>query len=1054
MTRTAPSRGSGSFLCLGDPLTTRVVTTNPRAGFFRKTFTAFLAVLLAVGALSAAGPAAFAGTGIIPGINIDVLHNGTVVQDGDPIPEGDTVLLRLQYDAAEDIAGTEIIITLPANITVSGALPGNEAIDEIVNNGDGTITIKFKDPLPEGVIEGALAIVLQTQPVDGDEPATITWKVGDDEGSVTIVVENDVEPPTYVTNGFGKSVTPSNLDSFVQRAQDADGNYYFVGLNPDIENQVLTYTLVINSLEARDSFSVADSLPAGLEYVPGMFNAQITTYNPESTSGFGFVPTVVGDSFTGVVSVPENSTLRITYQVMVSDSAALEASLRAQFDALGGSPGNFQIVLRNTATFGDDINRSADVRIRGNVPGVGVGTAFAKSGNWTHREVIAAEDGALEPPVEISYSFRANLTVWDERNPNFTLGQNVVVSDTLPVQAEWKTAETDFITATGLILTEAGTCPSDLADFADDAFVGQWCVDGQTLLINVGRDNSTNAQIEAKAQMNSVAGLAEQGSTTILGATSFLLPNTAQFFYRAGSPHQTRHNAYPIVLPADRDGGINDSAVFVKAGPDSDVRVNPGESADVPYRFTIDTSREGIDPLKSKIVDEVNTDIFDISDPQSIPVSGSYGTQALTFEHFALSTDAQGDLVIELSELGRQVVGDFGPDELWVIDIVLTTIPLEGKQTLEIYNRATLFGNDDDPDYWSDSTIEATSYGDEAELRKRVYDTERSDWAVEVDALIENGQFVEDRFVYSIEVIPRGTYGTAFPVQLFDREDVLPGAVEFLGFVDLDVDGAPDMGNLSNGPKLMNGNVVAVFDNGVVTIQQQDGTNLNANDGRIVVHFAVRAIDASASIVNSVVGSDATIKPYGDQGIDIEKWTDEGMGPEYDSSGALLNDGFDGDFDEAPGKQLVEETPMAINFTVSNDGREDLIDVVVTDRRTAGVGDVQDLVCVFPDDSTGTRWDGPFLVGEQFHCTGTLPALRAGESHSDTASVTGFGLLSGTQVSDDDDWHGFVPNSPSSGLAFTGGTVSPMAVTAALLLLFTGGVAVVVTRRIRVGARR
>lgn len=1041
-------------MCLGEKLTSRVAAISSRAGVFRKALTVFFAMLLTVGALSTATPVAFAGTGSTPGIVIGVFHNGTELQDGDSIPEGGTLLLSLQYNAAEGIAGTEVTITLPANITVPDTLPGNEAIEEMVNNGDGTITIKFKDPIPVGVIEGGLGIELKAKPVDGDEPAPISWKVGDDEGSVTLIIENHVEPPTEIKDGYSKNVTPRNLDSFVQRAQGANGNYYFAGLNPDIENEVLTYTLVLNSAEARDGYSVADSLPAGLGYVPGSFAAQLTTYSPESTIGFGFTPTVTGDSFAGTVSVPENSVLRITYQVVIDDRAALETQLQSRFDALKGGPGNFQITLLNTATFGDDIDRTADVRIRGNIPGVSIGTAFSKSGSWTHREVVADEDQTLVPPAEITYALGANLTLWDERNPNFTLGQNVVISDTLPIQAEWRTGDTDFITASGSILSEAGTCPAAVADFADDAFVGQWCVDGQTLRVNVGHDTSTNAHIEAKAQLNTVDGLSEQGATTILGATSYLLRNTAQFHYRNGSPYQNSHDAYPVKLPDDRDGGINDSAVFVKAGPGSDVRVNPGESAQVPYRFTIDTSKDGVDPRTSKIVDEINSDVFDVSDPQTIPVSGSYGTQALAAEHFVLSTDAQGNLVIELSELGKQLIGGLAEGERWIVDIVLSTVPFDGKETFEIYNRATLYGSDDNPDYWSDNEIEATSYGDEAELRKRVFDSEHSEWVVQVNAQIENGQFVEDWFVYSIEVIPRGSYGTAFPVRLFDRDDVLPDAVEFLGFVDLDVNGAPAVDDLSSGPKTINGNAVATYDSGVVTVQQRDGTYLNPSEGRIVVYFAVRAVDSSKPIVNRVVGSEAIINPFGDPSIDIEKWNDEGTAPEYDGSGVLLNDGFDGDFDEAPGKRLATGEPLGINFTVSNDGREDLASIVVTDRLTAGDGVVKDLRCLFPDDSTGTAWEGPFQVGTQFDCTGTLPALQAGQAHANTGHVTGIGVFSGTETNDSDDWHGFTPDQPSSGLAFTGSTMAPMAIITALLLLLAGGVAVFATRRTSVEPQR
>ncbi|MGO1560761.1 MAG: hypothetical protein ACTHW7_02910 [Actinomycetaceae bacterium] len=143
--------------------------------------------------------------------------------------------------------------------------------------------------------------------------------------------------------------------------------------------------------------------------------------------------------------------------------------------------------------------------------------------------------------------------------------------------------------------------------------------------------------------------------------------------------------------------------------------------------------------------------------------------------------------------------------------------------------------------------------------------------------------------------------------------------------------------------------------------------------------------------------------------VDIEKWNDEGEAPAYDASGLLQNDGYAGDHDEAPGAALRADTPQTINFTVSNDGKEPLIDVTVSDQLTGGAGEISDLVCTFPDGTTGTTWAGPFEIGVQFDCTGTLPALSAGDVHSDTAVVTATGLHSGADVDDEDDWNGFVP---------------------------------------------
>lgn len=132
--------------------------------------------------------------------------------------------------------------------------------------------------------------------------------------------------------------------------------------------------------------------------------------------------------------------------------------------------------------------------------------------------------------------------------------------------------------------------------------------------------------------------------------------------------------------------------------------------------------------------------------------------------------------------------------------------------------------------------------------------------------------------------------------------------------------------------------------------------------------------------------------------IDIEKWS--------------TVDGPDaGDHDAGPGKELDPVADEEITFTITNDGREDLVDVVVTDTTEAGP-DLQDLVCSFPDGSTGTTWAGPFEIGDSFTCTATLPAMGPSAEHADVAGVTGTGAGSGRTVTDSDPWHGYTPEAP------------------------------------------
>jgi hypothetical protein len=186
----------------------------------------------------------------------------------------------------------------------------------------------------------------------------------------------------------------------------------------------------------------------------------------------------------------------------------------------------------------------------------------------------------------------------------------------------------------------------------------------------------------------------------------------------------------------------------------------------------------------------------------------------------------------------------------------------------------------------------------------------------------------------------------------------------------------------------------------------------------------------------------ATIDPTWDAGVvvptpkvDIQK---------YDTLGG--DDIVTGDFDKPDGKVLAPGVDVPISFTITNTGQEALVDVSVTDKTIDGTGDVQNIVCTFPDGSKGTTWAGPFAVNASFGCTGTLPGLSGGQFHGDEATVTGTGQISGMPVNAKDQWHGEVPLPLTHVVA---GGASSLAVsfrdlrTAGMMLLFGGGLVAV-----------
>src|SRR5690606_381791 len=132
-----------------------------------------------------------------------------------------------------------------------------------------------------------------------------------------------------------------------------------------------------------------------------------------------------------------------------------------------------------------------------------------------------------------------------------------------------------------------------------------------------------------------------------------------------------------------------------------------------------------------RIVDHVDTEVFDISDPASIAVSGDYDGTALTAADFVVTRDGDS-LVIELSSTGAAKATT--PDGVLVVDLVLTTRAFLGKETMAITNEASLFGLGTLPGYWSAADASATSFGNEAEVTKHVYDRVDDVWTAALRA--------------------------------------------------------------------------------------------------------------------------------------------------------------------------------------------------------------------------------------------------------------------------------------------------------------------------------
>lgn len=149
--------------------------------------------------------------------------------------------------------------------------------------------------------------------------------------------------------------------------------------------------------------------------------------------------------------------------------------------------------------------------------------------------------------------------------------------------------------------------------------------------------------------------------------------------------------------------------------------------------------------------------------------------------------------------------------------------------------------------------------------------------------------------------------------------------------------------------------------------------------------------------------------------IDIEKYSGTWAGVEFNPDGtANVTAAPDyeaivqptGDFDTGPGLQLEPTEAQPVTFTVTNIGTERLVDIIVGDTTDVGPA-LTNIVCTFPDATTGTAWEGPFIRSTSFPCTAELPALGTERQHVDTARVDAVGFTTRTPVFDEDVWQAF-----------------------------------------------
>ena len=157
--------------------------------------------------------------------------------------------------------------------------------------------------------------------------------------------------------------------------------------------------------------------------------------------------------------------------------------------------------------------------------------------------------------------------------------------------------------------------------------------------------------------------------------------------------------------------------------------------------------------------------------------------------------------------------------------------------------------------------------------------------------------------------------------------------------------------------------------------------------------------------------------------IDIEKSNDDyakaGNGNNTDKD----NNAGKNDHDTVATAESTSDKKTPIFFHITNNGDEALTDLVFKDKTTDGKIDVNSLkfylqskknkkkTTLSIDTKTGYFVDDKgatvtLEVGDEIFGEGSLDSLPAGELHGDDATITGTGVISGSNVGDHDKWYG------------------------------------------------
>ncbi|KUF07307.1 SdrD B-like domain-containing protein [Leucobacter sp. G161] len=661
-----------------------------------------------------------------------------------------------------------------------------------------------------------------------------------------------------------------------------------------------------------------------------------------------------GTSFEHTINAEQNSMYTLRYKAKIADERALAKlrdALQIELDKFKEDNGEltegktYSIELKNTATIAGAESWKS-YYIAGETPTApspGIGDAFNKGTDLPENtKITLKEDGVtLDPALPVTYNFRADLTQFkDFVGTKHELKRNVVITDDLPKNLEWLVSDEDFISAP--YAPVAGVTPEE---FAGDAYVGKYMLDGQTLRINVGKDTEQKHAIKVKAQLVHVEDAVKTDdpeNNPYFSALFTGIKNNARFDYAKGDGYWSgvEHKVGTGKKPGE---SVNDKTKFKKEGSTQPIVLEEGQKvAEIPFTFTVGYGLG--DAAKSAVVDHIDHNLLDVragtlADIKA-SITGKYDeSYDLDGTSFELSLNEANDLVFTPTDAFPLPKGS-GPasqplDKGYKFTVTFPTKPLEGNEAVVVKNSASYLGEDSETVFTSKTQSSAGIGGREIDVKKTVYNPAKGKFTTNLRAeLASDGSLVTDEFVYRIEFIPTLGYSK----MLYDINDQLVDNLEFVGFVNPDQ--VEDGATAGKGDYRIPGTeLTAKFseaDNRITVAKDQ-----KIEGGKItVLFFKVKIKDFvdGEGVENAIGPEKVTITPTNDMPLDISKIN------EMDPTGDPITD-RDARFElrDAAGKVVIEDMYIVggkLRLAGEKDGKK--FDAVPT-VKTAGTYTVHEL---------------------------------------------------------------------------------------------------------------